>query len=241
MRANTGPERRLAHAALAVPSRAQLLELLRGAERARTVQELAESSGLHVNTVRHHLDVLVEAGLAAQALDRSGRRGRPRMVYSATATRTGADYQLLAGTLARHWAGTPAERARRAEAAGYGVATVPVRDRPARGVTLLDAVREVAAAFDRMGFEPEVVPDDVDDRGDDRGDGRGGGRIRLHHCPFRAVAEQDPDVVCSLHLGMIRRILDDARAPDASTRLEPFVEPSLCVAHVSARDSPTDP
>ncbi|MFZ2173869.1 MAG: hypothetical protein WAW17_07510, partial [Rhodococcus sp. (in: high G+C Gram-positive bacteria)] len=36
-----------------------------------------------------------------------------------------------------------------------------------------------------------------------------------------------------LHLGLIRGVLAEVRAPLAADRIEPFVEPSLCLAHLT--------
>ena len=53
----------------------------------------------------------------------------------------------------------------------------------------------------------------------------------MHRCPFRDLAEEHGDVVCSVHLGLIRGALA-VGAPVTATRLEPFVEPSLCRARL---------
>jgi predicted ArsR family transcriptional regulator len=215
------------HAALAVASRAQLLALLRASDRPSTAHELAETSGLHVNTVRFHLDVLEDAGLVRHERAPTGGRGRPRMVYAAVAERPSAGYEFLAGALAEHWAGDPAERARRAERAGYDMALPSTDDRPREPLSFSDAVVEVTTLFAAMGFQPDVVPV-----------GGGGAQIRLHCCPFRAVAADYPEVVCSMHLGMLRRTLVDTGGAASATRLNPFVEPELCVATITATSEP---
>lgn len=211
------------HTALAVASRAQLLALLRASDRPLTVHELAEASGLHVNTVRFHLDVLEDAGLVRHTSAPTGGRGRPRMVYAAVAERPSSSYEFLAGALAEHWAGDPAERVKRAEQAGYDMALPSAADRPWGPLSFSDAVAEVTTLFATMGFQPDVVPI-----------GGGGAQIRLHHCPFRAVAADYPEVVCSMHLGMLRRTLVDTGGAASATRLDPFVEPELCVATIIA-------
>ena len=47
-----------------------------------TAAELGAQVGLHVTTVRFHLDQLVAAGLVESAVRREGGAGRPRKVYS---------------------------------------------------------------------------------------------------------------------------------------------------------------
>jgi len=43
-------------------------------------------------------------------------------------------------------------------------------------------------------------------------------------------------VICSLHLGLMRGALERMRAPVTADRLDPFVEPSLCVARLTERE-----
>jgi predicted ArsR family transcriptional regulator len=47
-------------------------------------------------------------------------------------------------------------------------------------------------------------------------------------------------VICALHLGLMRGALARMRAPVSVDRLDPFVEPSLCVAHLSEHENPGD-
>ena len=63
-------------------------------------------------------------------------------------------------------------------------------------------------------------------------------RLRLRQCPFREVAENHQDVVCKLHLGLMQGALGQMRAPVTADRLQPFAEPSLCIAYLAARQDP---
>jgi predicted ArsR family transcriptional regulator len=58
-------------------------------------------------------------------------------------------------------------------------------------------------------------------------------------CPFREVAENHQDVVCQLHLGLMQGALARMRAPVTADRLEPFAEPSLCIAYLATPQSQT--
>jgi predicted ArsR family transcriptional regulator len=42
-------------------------------------------------------------------------------------------------------------------------------------------------------------------------------------------------VVCSIHLGLMQGMLAELDAPIDTDRLDPFVEPDLCVARLSRR------
>jgi predicted ArsR family transcriptional regulator len=79
-----------------------------------------------------------------------------------------------------------------------------------------NAADRVVDLLEEHGFEPE----------------RENGNVLMHRCPFRDLAAEHGDVVCSVHLGLIRGALAEIGAPVTATRLEPFVEPSLCRARL---------
>jgi predicted ArsR family transcriptional regulator len=211
-------------------SRARVLELLRAAGSPLGVQEVAERSGLHPNTTRFHLDRLVEAGLATREPQARAAPGRPSMAYRATGgggPAGGRRYRLLAEMLTSLIAGTMPEPGKAAEEAGrewggYLTEQPPPYQRP----DAAEAVGQLAATLEELGFAPQVIA-------------HGGQyRLRLYQCPFREVAQQHQDIVCALHLGLMNGALARMRAPVTADRLEPFVEPSLCVAHLTARHRP---
>ncbi len=92
--------RTLHHRALADPSRARLLEHLRASDAPRCADELASALGLHPNTVRAHGVVLEEAGLVTTEIERSGRPGRPRKLFTAVPDEAEEEHRLLAAALA---------------------------------------------------------------------------------------------------------------------------------------------
>ena len=75
------------------PRRAQVLDVLRHAGEPLGAAEIAERTGIHVNTARFHLDALVSDGTVSQELEQSAGPGRPRAVY---AVRPGMDRGYLA-------------------------------------------------------------------------------------------------------------------------------------------------
>ena len=218
------------HGALAVTSRLRLLDALRAADDPLDVRELAAACGLHVTTARFHLDVLTDAGLVTSHTVQSGTRGRPRRLYlpasrAVTGGQTG--YELLSGILAAHWAGNSEQRAQRAEQAGWDWAGHQQPGPVVPAATLTEAAVRVNAVFAEAGFEPDLVHD---------GDSL---QIRLHACPFRAVAARYPDVVCSMHRGLLRRTMADVGAPPATVSLQPFVQPHLCLAQITPVTAPS--
>jgi predicted ArsR family transcriptional regulator len=227
-------ERTQTHGALAVASRLRLLDALRASDRPLDVRELAAACGLHVTTVRFHLDVLTDAGLVTSRAGKSGTRGRPRRLYSPASRAVAAGghtgYELLSGILAAHWAGDRDERAQRAEQAGWAWAGQRKPGPTVVAGTLAEAAARVNAVFAELGFDPELARD-----GENL-------QIRLHACPFRAIAETHPEVVCSIHLGLLRRtladVLADVDAPATAVSLQPFVQPHLCLAQIAPATRP---
>ena len=217
------------HRALASPARVALLERLRQADGPVGVDALADHLDLHVNTVRSHLGQLEQAGLVASESEARDRPGRPRLVYHATdraatvASTTSDDgYRFLSVVLASYLSARSDDPAGEAEDAGtvWGHHLV---DRPApfRSTDVDDGIGQVVAALDGLGFAPELADADTPRP-----------RILLRRCPFLEVARDHQDVVCSVHLGLIRGALDELGVDVEASELLPFVEPDLCVTRL---------
>ena len=213
-----------AHRVLASISRVAVLETLRETGGPMGVRELAERMNLHNNTVRKHLDLLVENGFATRLRDSVARRGRPRYVYAAAPDSSPSEarlrnYRLLASVFAAylHDADDPQAAA---EEAGrrFGARSV---DEAGIGDGPSAALERVVRMLDDIGFQPELAP--------------GGAEIRLCHCPFHELARDRQEVVCGIHLGLIRGALQQLGAPEEALRLVPFVTPSLCVVQIGPR------
>lgn len=208
-------------------SRARVLEILQTARTPLGVGEIATRVGLHPNTARFHLDGLVDQGLAQRSREDRDTPGRPRALYVAstgTAPAGRRTYRLLAQILTSHLASTSRNPEKAALKAGEEWGRyLAERPTPFRRVDASSATRDLTAALDEIGFAPEPVT-----TGRKR-------QILLHHCPFREAAEAHREVVCTIHLGLMRGILAELNAPLHAESLEPFVEPDLCVAHLSSR------
>jgi predicted ArsR family transcriptional regulator len=211
------------HRLLAGLTRSRILAMLRTADGPLGVRELAASVGLHPNSVREQLDRLVDGGLVERTGAVPGGRGRPSLRYAATsiADEDATPYRELARVLADELARLP-DPATTATAAGqrWGRSLVDGED-PA--TTPDEALERLVALLDEAGFAPEPTtsPDEP---------------IRLHRCPFGSLAHDRSDVVCPVHLGLMRGALHELGAPLDAVRLEPFVEPGLCLAHLGGRD-----
>lgn len=208
-------------------SRARVLGVLQDAGAPLSVGDVARRLGLHTNTARFHLDGLVEAGAVDRTTEERERPGRPRALYSARpeAAQAGErSYRLLAEILTSYVAAETPQPARAATKAGQAWGRY-LADRPAplRRIDANAATAQVVEVLRDIGFAPEPVT-----AGRER-------QILLHHCPFRETAREHSEVVCSVHLGLMRGVFEAIDAPLEADRLEPFVEPDLCIAHLVRR------
>ena len=204
------------HRALADPSRARLLDVLRASERSLSADELAAELELHPNTVRAHLDVLEEAGLVVASREERTRPGRPRRLFVAVPEEAEHEHELLAAALAASLEPLPDGDAL-AAASGRSWGRVLVeRLEPGREPTAPACVQRVTSLLQRRGFAPEAAVEE----------------IVMRRCPFRELAERYPRVVCSLHAGIIDGAFAELDAPLEVDRLEPWVTPTMCVARL---------
>jgi predicted ArsR family transcriptional regulator len=203
--------------------RSGVLRVLRAANAPMSIVAIADELGVHPNTVRFHLDTLVSTGRVEQvAADRRGP-GRPALMFQAArrmdpgGTRR---YRVLAEILATGLADDEqAEAKALAAGRGWGRQLKP----PPQSIETPDAeesIEHLVDLLDDLGFAPERDGDE---------------QVRLGHCPFLELAETQKAVICSIHLGIMQGALDTWEAPVTVDRLEAFVEPDLCLAHLGGR------
>jgi predicted ArsR family transcriptional regulator len=213
------------------PQRRRVFDAL--SDEARPVGSIAEALGLHVNTAREHLDGLVESGLVHRSRLAPKGRGRPGWGY---AVRAGAsspavgEYAALAEVLARHVAaqGGDIEGEMRELGREWGVTLVTGRNgshpvpSPAGGEPERaegEAVRlraqietEVLGLLRDLGFDPEQSTEGT----------------RLRQCPMLAVAREHPEVVCSVHQGLVEGAMEASGGSPLGVNLEAFAEIGAC-------------
>jgi predicted ArsR family transcriptional regulator len=179
---------------------------------------LVAATGLHANTLREHLEALVRRGLVRRLRAQPHGRGRPALLYEATDAETSPDrseYAGLAATLASAINRTSSSPRDDAVVAGTEWGHELAR-RSGGPATATDgaARREVLTLLDRIGFAPEP--------------GAEPSAVRLTRCPLLEAAYKYPDVVCGVHLGIVRGALEEYGADPAGTDLIPFAEPGAC-------------
>ncbi|MET0433636.1 MAG: helix-turn-helix domain-containing protein [Cellulomonas sp.] len=225
------------HRALSSPSRTAILAVLRAEGAGLAVERVADRVGLHVNTTREHLEVLVAAGLASRTAEARATRGRPRTLYAARGPAEPVGEPWLRDQLSRVLLagyGRPiAEPGAEAERTAEGLAAelvalgptpptdpAPPAD-PAPPTEPADARdRQLAALrehFARLGFDPELRAAEV----------------RLRGCPVLDLAHERTEVVCGVHLGLARGVLARVGGPVQAAGIVPFAGPGYCVLRLA--------
>jgi predicted ArsR family transcriptional regulator len=173
--------------------------------RSATTDELAALARRHPNGVRVHLQRMQEAGLVVRRRVPLPR-GRPRDEWAISPTAAPAGDRpradgALAGWLARAIPPTP-RRLREVERTGRAIG----RELAPGGAR--SAAQGILDALAALGFQPRVEGAD------------GALRCTLRNCPYRDSVRQNQPVVCTLHRGLTRGLLD-VLAPGA--RLTRFI------------------
>lgn len=200
-----------------------------------TTAELVDQVGLHANTVRAHLQDLVEAGLVSLETEPPAGRGRPAHRYRITEEGRAvprvndpafAEYRGLTTAFANYLAARsadPSQEAREigrdwgAQLAAPGATRGP--DSPAADTPPVDLVMRLLA---RLGFTPvPPVEGDVASEG-----------IALRTCPLLELAEEMPHVICQVHQGLVEGALDQYGSGSTAVDLHAFSEPGACRLHL---------
>lgn len=187
----TGATDRVRAQALADPTRFEIHRFLGVADRPRSITEITEAVGVHHTAVRAHLAKLRDAGLVVETSAEPSGRGRPKLLYAtARGSAAGRDpYRELSAMLVR------AVRERRSPRDVGAEAGRAIVDQGVGGDLVAgDAVDLIQREATELGFDP--VRRGRADRPD----------LVLRHCPFADVAAEDPDSICSLHLGVAEGI-----------------------------------
>ena len=151
-----------------LPAQRRVLEVVEGAGQPISSAEVAKTLKLHPNTAREHLDALLNAGLVTTLPMRTGKRGRPTLLYSVTTldpnqilstyldviTATaislaeGSDGVAQAIAVGKNWAGLTCPQPAQTGFQGTSGAVAP------SAVSSAEAVSAAAATSDAVAAEP---------------------------------------------------------------------------------------
>ena len=195
---------------------AAIVAMLREQPEPLTQAAVARATGLHANTVREHLDNLVRRGLVSRTRAEPEGRGRPAWLYALTAVEPEtSEYAGLAAALAAAIARSSTAPREDATAAGEDWGHDLARNRGATAMAPEDARDRVVELLDDLGFEARREPGQP-------------GSVRLTRCPLLEAAHRHPEVVCGVHLGIVRGALEEYGADPTGSDLTPFAEPGAC-------------
>jgi predicted ArsR family transcriptional regulator len=219
-------------------SRTEIIQALKGAASPMSIVQIAELVGLHPNTVRFHLDVLVANRQVESIAPERGGRGRPALLFRADRGMDPAGprhYRLLAEILTFQLADDADPSARAVEAGRAWGRHVAPSFRPVKDPQHRAAGRAVRADG-QLGEQEsvELLVDLLDSLGfapDRRDLTRQPRQIGVHNCPFLELAETSRNLVCPIHLGLMQGAMTSWDAPLTVDGLEAFAEPDLCLAH----------
>ena len=210
------------------------LELAR-TPRPVTTAEIADTIGLHPNTVRPHLERMRDVGLIDVEVGGRGEIGRPQHRYSLAVDAPSLGLEppvmpvlarMVLSMAARLGAGPDDARAvgepRRARAVPCRTADAP------------SSLEALVSDLDRLGFDP-VVSDafGTDAAGNPVAD-LDTAVVAFANCPFGDLADQHADLVCSLHHGLVAGFvagMGDAEIAEFCT----VVDRTPCQVTVSGR------
>lgn len=211
---------------------------LPGRSQGLTASELGERLGLHLTTVRFHVDQLVDAGILL-ATDVKEGVGRPRRRYAVSPGPVAeverpdayrALAELLADTMTDQLSeGVPitAEEAGERWVRRHAEDILPAANSHEPARTSGQFLAKIGGLVDMLewwGYRTTVRTTDC---------GRSVA-IELAHCPVRALAESHPGVACAVHRGLVRATMASMGEPDVNIGLTPLLESDLCIARVTS-------
>ena len=193
---------RTAYSAISSSSRVQILHLLNERGK-RTISELCEATELHPNTVREHVQRLIDGGYVVGEVEHRTSRGRPRVLYSPAAGRS------------------PVARRKAQEAARRG--DLMRRVLPTTQTALpVEAVHQLDALIDDLGdagFDPLVDEDAL--------------TVDLSPCPRADVPDRERATLCGVHLGLMDGVLAQAGGPLKIVGMAASCDPETCVVQLT--------
>jgi predicted ArsR family transcriptional regulator len=173
------------------------LELARAARPLGTA-EIAETLGLHANTVRPHLDRMREVGLVEVTTDGRGEVGRPQHRFSIAADAPSLGLEPPTIPVLARLVLNMAERLQASADDAFAVGEAEGAGRAADYATFPSALEAVVTDLDRLGFDPVVADAGHPDNA----------VVAFANCPFAPFSSSHPELVCSLHHGLVAGFTD---------------------------------
>ncbi|GAA3034097.1 ArsR family transcriptional regulator [Microbacterium dextranolyticum] len=192
------------YSAISNYSRVEILHLVQERPQ-RTIAELVEATALHPNTVREHLQRLMDDGYVVSATEHRTTRGRPRVLYSAT------DGVNACSPVQRRRARAAAER-------GDLMRRVIPGETPELDTTALHQIDALVEDLVGAGFDPFVDEDEL--------------TVELTPCAQASAQADHREVLCSVHLSIMQSVLSSAGGPLSVDGMRSSCDPRECIVQL---------
>ena len=196
------------------------LELARS-QGPRSTSDIADTLGLHPNTVRPHLERMRDVGLLDVEVDNRGSVGRPQHRYSLADGAPSLGFEPPAYPPLAHMLMQAALNAGVSPEAAARAAREEGRERAGRAQRK-GCVAALTTALAELGFDPAVATE---------GDLT---TVAFTHCPYRELAEAHPDLVCNLHRGLIEGFVEEIGGASVE-RFRTLADRDPCQVELSVR------
>jgi predicted ArsR family transcriptional regulator len=243
------------HKALSNPKRMRILEVVSQSPTSLSAEDLSELLDLHINTVRSHIAVLMDAGLITQSVVKSKKPGRPSVGYLSKANDRDmpSSYDFMATVLVSELATKPYGQELALNAGRHWGRYLTPQVKPGKTVSIKDGVKILSDLLNKIGFEvstdrqikirgaktsdkdltikshksKELDPLVIQSKHDIKSK-KPIEQIRVNRCPFKRVAIEYSNIVCSIHLGLISGVFESLGIASVEPQLYPFSGPSEC-------------
>ena len=165
-----------------------------------TTAEIADTIDLHPNTVRPHLERMRDTGLIDVEVGGRGEIGRPQHRYSLAADAPSLGLEPPVMPVLARMVLSMAERLGAGPDDAESVGATEGRSRALAYRASPSTLEAIVSDLDLLGFDPVVS--DTDDDPD-------AALIAFANCPFGDLATAHPDLVCSLHRGLVAGFVDE--------------------------------
>lgn len=192
------------YSAISNYSRVEILHLVQEQPQ-RTITEIVSATGLHPNTVREHLQRLIDDGYVVSASEHRTTRGRPRVLYSAT------DGVSSCSPVQRRRVRAAAER-------GDLMRRVLPGDTPQLDTAALHQIDALVEDLVDAGFDPFVDEDEL--------------TVELTPCAHASAQAEHREVLCSVHLGIMQSVLSAADGPLSVDGMRSSCDPRECIVQL---------
>ncbi|WP_027407785.1 helix-turn-helix transcriptional regulator [Anoxybacteroides tepidamans] len=199
---------------LADPTRYHIYEYIAKKNKEVSVQEIAEAFSIHPNVARLHLTKLEDVNMLVSATQKTGKGGRPSRLYRLSDDVIQLhfpfrDYLLLAKIAIQTMIklGEVGKQALYETGKSFGKEIILHRlphDQPVQRLSLAEKINILKEATETAGFYPSFDYNEKEQKI----------IFKVFNCPFKEIAFQQPEMVCSMHYaflcGMLEALFDQA-------------------------------